>query len=279
VGCGYDLRGSPAHGNCPECGVDVWRSLHGGRLDHVDPKWLAKVVWGQTLIYWSWIVFAILAVVVVAGGVGLIAFFANRSPPIGVDVGLVLAVGTFNVALVLASVGAAMAATPENRDSNVERANHRRRIARWGFATCTSVFILIETRQSAWFLGNASEVMLLIALVPAWMASASCYLSFLAGCARRLSRDNVGAQIGDTLASCAALTAVLSGGLLIFGCLLAIGVASRPTTAPFVLVPLILLALPLGLTIMVGHLGSALAMRDLQTELKHALNRARAAKI
>jgi hypothetical protein len=49
--CGYDLRGLPPGGNCPECGLPVERSAAPGDvLWHAPPAWLAKLSWGARLI-------------------------------------------------------------------------------------------------------------------------------------------------------------------------------------------------------------------------------------
>ena len=43
-GCEYDLRGLPADGRCPECGVAVGVSLEGNTLHHADPRWLKRLM-------------------------------------------------------------------------------------------------------------------------------------------------------------------------------------------------------------------------------------------
>src|SRR3954447_25278815 len=49
--CGYDLRGLPPGGNCPECGLAVERSsVEGDELWHAPPAWLAKLSWGARLV-------------------------------------------------------------------------------------------------------------------------------------------------------------------------------------------------------------------------------------
>jgi len=49
--CGYDLRASPADGNCPECGAAVERSLHGDWLRYADQHWVRAVHRGLS---WTW---------------------------------------------------------------------------------------------------------------------------------------------------------------------------------------------------------------------------------
>ena len=55
--CGYDLRGLSAQTRCPECGVEVRRSLHGDLLEYADLRWLLSVQRGTSLITWSIILF------------------------------------------------------------------------------------------------------------------------------------------------------------------------------------------------------------------------------
>ncbi len=48
--CGYELRGLPAGGRCPECGTLVARSLHGDLLRYSDERYLAALHRGVVLI-------------------------------------------------------------------------------------------------------------------------------------------------------------------------------------------------------------------------------------
>ncbi len=48
--CGYNLRGLPRDGVCPECGTKVERSLHGNLLAFADRDWLLAIERGARLL-------------------------------------------------------------------------------------------------------------------------------------------------------------------------------------------------------------------------------------
>jgi hypothetical protein len=50
AGCGYDLRGLPRNGRCPECGTPVVASLAQFTLYFADPGWLARLQLGTRLL-------------------------------------------------------------------------------------------------------------------------------------------------------------------------------------------------------------------------------------
>lgn len=81
--CGYNLRGLPSAGTCPECGTPVSVSTQGDLLRYSDPTWLATLAKGTTLILWG----LLIAVVVALLG-GLLAF-ATGKMPLGPLIGLV----------------------------------------------------------------------------------------------------------------------------------------------------------------------------------------------
>ncbi len=53
VHCGYNLRGLPLDGKCPECGEAVRRSLLGDLLKYADPDWLDRLRFGAALKLWN----------------------------------------------------------------------------------------------------------------------------------------------------------------------------------------------------------------------------------
>ncbi len=53
IQCGYNLRGLPINGRCPECGNETIASLQPDRLIFADKKWLFRVSDGFSWMYWS----------------------------------------------------------------------------------------------------------------------------------------------------------------------------------------------------------------------------------
>jgi hypothetical protein len=62
--CGYNLRGLPHAGLCPECATPVALSVASNLLRHADPEWLAKLVLGLRVTFWG-------------GAIGLMAFLSR----------------------------------------------------------------------------------------------------------------------------------------------------------------------------------------------------------
>jgi len=48
--CGYELKGLPMKGQCPECGLPVARSLRGNLLEYSDPTFVRRLAMGALLV-------------------------------------------------------------------------------------------------------------------------------------------------------------------------------------------------------------------------------------
>lgn len=48
--CGYELKGLPMKGQCPECALPVARSLRGNLLEYSDPAYLGRLASGALLV-------------------------------------------------------------------------------------------------------------------------------------------------------------------------------------------------------------------------------------
>jgi hypothetical protein len=71
VRCGYNLRGLPHDGNCPECGIVVCGSLDPNTLRFADRAWLRRLSTGLSLLIAGFVCSSFLA-----GGVLFLGTFA-----------------------------------------------------------------------------------------------------------------------------------------------------------------------------------------------------------
>jgi hypothetical protein len=61
IRCGYNLRGLPANGACPECGTAVGRSFLGDLLQFSPPEWVDQLAGGM-----NWILVGVVVSIVVS---------------------------------------------------------------------------------------------------------------------------------------------------------------------------------------------------------------------
>ncbi len=103
AGCGYNLRTLAINAQCPECYTSIARSIVGDTLDASDPRWLAKVYRGQSLI-WTGMVGLIVLLILSMGlvwmsliSVAVIAIFGVVIPILFVAAWVAIIVGFFNL--------------------------------------------------------------------------------------------------------------------------------------------------------------------------------------
>lgn len=77
IKCGYNVRGLPAAGRCPECGTPVSRSLGGTLLRFSDVAWLHKLKRGVDLILYGILLSVIVGIV---GGIAATAAGSSAAP-------------------------------------------------------------------------------------------------------------------------------------------------------------------------------------------------------
>ncbi len=68
ITCGYNLRGLPSNGNCPECGSDKTESLRLDLLQYADARWRRMICWGLSFLVLGF------GAVLIAGALSTIAF-------------------------------------------------------------------------------------------------------------------------------------------------------------------------------------------------------------
>ncbi len=125
VGCGYDVRNLPVDGPCPECSTPIERSLGGMRLAAADPRWLARITLGQSLVAWG----LYLALVGFCIGPLTGMLYAILVYALGASFDEVLrwvlafaVAGVFGVGTVLAWIGAFLVTAPNPGESGTEPA-------------------------------------------------------------------------------------------------------------------------------------------------------------
>lgn len=122
VTCGYNLRGLDPHGQCPECGALISRSLEGNFLRNTDPEWPRRLASGAMWMAVAMIVGFVLNCV----GSGL----SQMAAPSGAGGAEALSVLLQIVSEGLAFIGIYLATTPQPHTSAPE-GETARLLARW----------------------------------------------------------------------------------------------------------------------------------------------------
>lgn len=152
VKCGYTLRGLPVDGACPECGMEISRSLDGDRLAAADPQWLRTIVRGQRLLTTGLMTATAGLFLLIFGGVTFLILTDLRSDlPRGVEYGFFLGFGVAFVGL-LVGVYAGLAGTyfltvQEGREIDRESVWSTRQVARWSMLGVIVTGILMYSSQ------------------------------------------------------------------------------------------------------------------------------------
>lgn len=131
--CGYNLNGLSPTGMCPECGLEIGKSLQTDRLSFADPRWVDTLAKGAKLLAW-WLVLSILLSMVVGGVLGAVSANNPQAQAIGER-----AFGLLGMIITLAAVW--WLTTPEPREWEQE-ASTSRTLARYGYVAAL-VFSLL----------------------------------------------------------------------------------------------------------------------------------------
>ena len=148
AGCGYALFGLKPDGVCPECGMEISRSLLGDQLAAADPVWLRGIVRGQRLLGVGMLTVATAIIVILLVLIVFIFTTAfNRDLPAYVEavVGVFIVVMGFSlpIGLCIALVGTIFVTAQEGRDLERETLGSQRNLARWGMAVAIASAVTI----------------------------------------------------------------------------------------------------------------------------------------
>ncbi len=139
--CGYNLRGLPADGRCPECFTPVARSVHGNLLRFADPAWVDTLRRGTLIWLWS-----MLVALVAYGGGAVLAGFAG--PGVIKNILSVIAAAVTLWAIILVTAPEPMIAAEDDPVT-------LRRFARWAaivsFAGEASQLVQQVSPVASWF--------------------------------------------------------------------------------------------------------------------------------
>lgn len=136
IQCGYNLRGSPLAGKCPECGTDVARSMQGVLLQHASTEYQRSVESGLGLVLNGILVSIVLAVFNMALGIA-------GAPASLVLVGTALGL----VPQVMLVLGYMRYTAPDPQFSGTELPDAARKLARIAVlvgAACALVQLLLQ---------------------------------------------------------------------------------------------------------------------------------------
>lgn len=174
LSCGYNLRGLPTSGSCPECGTPVERSLRGNLLLYSSPDYVASLHRGVFLIQ-AGIITTILSSVTIVG-----LYFAIDQGLTVIDVSDMNLIGmVFTIATGAASViGWWLLSTPDAAVLGSATGQRPRRIVRIAVIASTAAAVLEHILSLAgfaavqWFspTGHPLELLMMGATLAPWIA-------------------------------------------------------------------------------------------------------------
>jgi hypothetical protein len=218
--CGYDLKGLPMSGDCPECGLEVVRSLRGNLLEYSDPAYLRRLGTGALLVELGIVAICLVPI----GAVGLLIIGMATSTPdwaiIAAQAGAALA---SIAAAVLGLVGLFVLTAPDpghvGRDDS-DRSRLATRIATIVCSACWALTAVVSALPTTAAIAPATFALLLRLSGLLLLASLSVQiigsLYYLRHLARRvpdprLSQDLTGLKsVAITGVICIALTVVVA---------------------------------------------------------------------
>lgn len=131
--CGYNLMGLSPTGMCPECGLEIGKSLQTDRLDFADPRWMDTLAKGSKLLAW-WLVLGIVLGMVVGGVLGAVGTNNPQVQAVGES-----AFQLLSTIIMLAAVW--WVTTPEPREWE-NAGSTSRVVARYGYAASLGLSLI-----------------------------------------------------------------------------------------------------------------------------------------
>lgn len=167
--CGYSLSGLGAEGKCPECGIDIQRSLHGDRLAFADPSWLRRITRGQAILSYGMLVSNVALILLIV--VPLLLAVLGQVGGSGWFVAMSIIVLGFLIAAFLglfaAAVGLFLVTALDPRASITEEPVSPRHLARWGIVACLSLGIASRSVGFLFPFSQRPGVRMIVALLVA----------------------------------------------------------------------------------------------------------------
>jgi hypothetical protein len=195
VGCGYNLRGLEPGGKCPECGLDISRSLHGDQLVYSGSAYLASLCRGIRIIFTALIAeAALIALGIVVGFVVFGVASGSVSPAVETLVmGLVLLVDVA-VAIVLIS-GWWLFSTPDPSIVSANTGDTARKFVRIAVIISGATGMLsslgdvypVTTTSSLAIISSAAEIV----STAAWVVSFFASMIYIRWLAKRIPDEHV----------------------------------------------------------------------------------------
>lgn len=196
VGCGYNLRGLEASGKCPECGLDISRSLHGDQLVYSGSAYLASLCRGIRIIFAALIAqVALLALGIAAGAVvfGLVGG-GSASPAIETLVMGLALLADVAVAIVLI-FGWWLFSTPDPSIVSANTGNTARKFVRiaviisgvTGLLSSLEDVCPVTTASSLAIISSAAEIV----SIAAWVVSFFASMIYIRWLAKRIPNEHV----------------------------------------------------------------------------------------
>jgi hypothetical protein len=205
IRCGYDLRELPIDGPCPECGTPIEHSLGGDRLSRADPRWLARVALGQSLLTWGFLLAAVGAFEFMFVPIAFVAISMSGIGGVTVEalaeVAMLAVAGCVVSGLMMCWMGAFLLTVQEPKQYDREARLSSRYLARWGMfggISALSLGMLLGFVPLTPLALTSIKVVLYLLATAAVTVAVVPTLNVLAGLATRIPDDKLARRTRDS---------------------------------------------------------------------------------